>query len=456
MLRPYFFACTFPPGAHSPAMTDLKRSLRLVDGLAMVVGIMVGSGIFRTPGLVAAQLGRPWLTFVAWIAGGALALVGALCFAELATRHPAAGGKYVYVREAFGPRAGFVVGWVEGLAIYPAAIAGIAVVAGEYTGRLLGLEPAHTRWVGAGMAALFTAINLAGVASGRWVQNLVTGAKVLALTAVVVLAFTLGSGSGWHSTLPMAPTGTATLVALALASQAVIWTYYGYLDVAKIAEEVVDPGRTLPRILLGGIGIAAALYLLLNASFFQVLPIDRIAASNLAPGDVAAELTGARGGTLVAALAVLVVLASLNGNIFVTPRVIFGLAREGLGPRVLALVNAGGTPWVAMLLVGAVAIALAATGSFESLLGLAITVILVIDSFTVLSLFRLRARQPDAPFLVPWFPWVPLAFVAVYAALFVGTALGRPGLVAKTGALLVGAYALSWTVKTGRVVPVSE
>src|SRR2546427_5974136 len=103
-------------------MTDLKRSLRLVDGLVMVVGIMVGSGIFRTPGLVAAQLGRPWLTFVAWIAGGALALLGALCFAELATRLPAAGGKYVYVREAFGPRAGFVVGWGEALATYPVAI----------------------------------------------------------------------------------------------------------------------------------------------------------------------------------------------------------------------------------------------------------------------------------------------------------------------------------------------
>src|SRR5213078_3037195 len=219
MLRPYFFACTFPPDAHSPAMTDLKRSLRLVDGLAMVVGIMVGSGIFRTPGLVAAQLGRPWLTFVAWIAGGALALVGALCFAELATRHPAAGGKYVYVREAFGPRAGFVVGWVEGVAIYPAAIAGIAVVAGEYIGRLTGLAPGHTSWVGAGLAALLTGINLAGVASGRWVQNLATGAKLLALTGVVVLAFAKGGGAGWSSRLPGAPTGGATLVALALASQ---------------------------------------------------------------------------------------------------------------------------------------------------------------------------------------------------------------------------------------------
>src|SRR5437867_10979313 len=107
---------------------ELQRSLKLVDGLAMVVGIMVGSGIFRTPGLVAARLGRPWLTFVAWVLGGALAFLGAVVFAELATRHPKAGGKYVYAREAFGPRAGFVVGWIEGLAIYTAAIAAFGVV----------------------------------------------------------------------------------------------------------------------------------------------------------------------------------------------------------------------------------------------------------------------------------------------------------------------------------------
>src|SRR5437899_6478530 len=159
-------------------MADLKRSLKLFDGLAMVVGIMVGSGIFRTPGLVAAQLGRPWLTFVAWLAGGALALLGALCFAELATRHPAAGGKYVYVREAFGPRAGFVVGWVEGLAIYPAAIAGIGVVTGEFVGRLAGWPAAVSKWIGVLAVALFVAINIVGVTSGRWVQNLVTSAKV--------------------------------------------------------------------------------------------------------------------------------------------------------------------------------------------------------------------------------------------------------------------------------------
>ena len=427
-------------------MTDLKRSLRLFDGLAMVVGIMVGSGIFRTPGLVAAQLGRPWLTFVAWVLGGLLALLGAMCFAELATRHPRAGGKYVYVREAYGRQPAFVVGWVEGLVIYPVAIAAIAVVAGEYLGRLAGMQTGHTRWVGVAVATFFTAINLAGVATGRWAQNLATAAKVLALAGVVVLAFAAGSGVGWHTTLPAAPRGLAAFGALAVAFQAVIWTYYGYLDAGKIAEEVVDPARTLPRILLGGIVAAAVLYLLLNAAFFQVLPIDRIAASNLVPGDVVATLTGARGGAVVAGLAVLVVVASLNGNIFVTPRVIFGLAREGLGPAALARVNAGGTPWAALLLVGAVAIGLAATGTFESLLGLAITVVLVLDSVTVLALFRLRERDPQAPFLVPLFPLVPLLFIAVYAALFVGTAIAQPALVAVALAVLGGAYALSWTV----------
>ena len=430
-------------------MTDLKRSLRLTDGLAMVVGIMVGSGIFRTPGLVAAQLGRPWLTFVAWVLGGALALLGALCFAELATRHPRAGGKYVYVREAFGPRAGFVVGAVEALAIYTAAIAAIAVAAGEFLVRLAGASAALTPWLGAGLVAAFTAVNIVGVASGRRVQNAVTAAKVLALGGVVVIAFARGSGAGWHGELAAAPRGAAVWAALAAASQPVIWTYYGYPDAAKIAEEVVDPGRTLPRVFLGGIAVAATLYLLLNAAFLHVLPLERIASSNLVAADAANAIIGARGGAVVAALALLVVLASLNGNIFVTPRVLFGLAREGLAPGVLARVNPGGTPWVAMLLVGAVAVALAATGTFEKLLGLAIVLILVIDGFTVVALFRLRAREPRAPFRVPVYPGAPILFVGVYLALFIGTALTRPVLVLVASGVLGAAYGMSWAVKGG-------
>src|SRR5438132_484908 len=320
-------------------MADLRRSLRLFDGLAMVVGIMVGSGIFRTPGLVAGQLGRPWLTFVAWVLGGALAFLGALCFAELATRHPQAGGKYVYVREAFGPRAGFVVGWVESVGMYTAAIAAIGVAAAEFLVRLTGWNTASIPWLGAGLVALFTAVNLIGVASGRWVQNFVTAAKVLALGGVVVIAFTRGSGAGWHGALADAPRGAA------------VWS---------------------------------------------------------------------------------------------------ALAR-----RALARVNRGGTPWVAMLVVGAVAVGLTATGTFEKLLGLAIAEVLVIDGLTVAALFPLRAREPRAPFSVPGYPAVPILFIGVYLVLFIWTALGQSQSVLVTLAVLAVAYGLSWAVRGARSRPES-
>ena len=423
-------------------MVRLAQTLRTVDGLAVVVGIMVGSGIFRTPGNVAALLGRPGLTFVAWALGGAVGFLGALVFAELATRHPHAGGKYVYAREAFGRRAAFVVGWIEVLGTYCVAIAAIGVVSGEYLARLCGWPASAARSLGAGLVVLFTGMNLLGVTVGRWAQNVATGAKVLALLAAIAVAAVAGTGAGWKAELPSAPTGLAVWGALALAFQSVIWTYYGYPDAAKIAEEVKDPDRALPRIFLFGIAGVTALYLLLNAAFLQVLPFDRIATSTLVAGDVAEAIFGARAGTLMAALALLVVLASLNGNLFVTPRVVFGLARDGLGPPALARVNAGGSPSTAMVVVGAVSAALAASGTFESLLSLAIIFVLVTDGFMVLVLMRLRARAPQAPFRVPLYPAVPLVFLATYAALFMGAVLQQPVVSAVAVVSLIATYAL--------------
>ena len=415
----------------------------------MAVGIMIGSGIFRTPGLVARELGRPWLTFVAWIMGGVLAFLGAMCFAELATRHPKAGGKYVYARAAFGPRMGFVVGWCEGFVVYPAAIAALGVVTGEFIGRLFGWPPDVSKWVGVAAVAILVAINLTGVSSGRWLQNISTAAKVLALAGIIVVAFAAGRGAGWHGSLPGAPgTGVALFGALAVAFQSVIWSYYGYADAAKIAEEVVDPGRTLPRVFITGIAIATGLYLLLNAAFLHVLPFDQIANSVLVAGDVAAAVFGPHGDLVITLLALLVVLASLNGNIFVTPRVIFGLAREGLGPRVLAEVNAGGTPSEAMLSVGIVAIALAATGTFVQLLSLAIALVLILDSVTIAALFPLRAREPSAPYTVPLYPTVPAVFILVCVALLAGTVKAQP----VTAAVAAGVVGLTY-VLSGLVIP---
>ena len=444
------------PAAVVPDRPRLKRTLRTADALAVVVGIMVGSGIFRTPGLVAAQLGRAELTFVAWVLGGALGLLGALVFAELSTRHPEAGGKYVYAREAYGGRAGFVVGWAEALT-YCAAIAALGVVCGEYAERLLARPLASPRVLGSFFVAVCVAVNLRGVAVGRWAQNVATSAKVLALAVVVVAAAWAGDGAGWRTPLEAAPRGAASVGALALAFQAVIWTYYGYPDAAKIAEEVVDPSRTLPRVYLVGIGLVTCLYLLLNAAFLHVLPMDRIAGSTLAAGAVMDALFGARAGALMAGLALLVVLATLNANVFVTPRVIFGLARDGLAPRALARVGAGGTPWTAMLLVGVAAVILAATGTFERLLSLAILLVLLTDGLMVLVLFRLRARGPAAPFLAPGYPLLPLVFLGVYAILFAVAAHDQPRLAAITLAMLGLTYlAGAATARSRRPVTVGE
>src|SRR5256885_7208560 len=188
-------------------MTDLKRSLRLTDGLAMVVGMTVGAGIFRTPGIVAARLGRAGLTFVVWVLGAALAFLGALCFAELTTRQPRAAGKYVFVREAFGPRAGFVTGWLEALGTNGVAIAAIGVAGGEFLVRFLAWPSAFIAPLGAGLVALFTGINLVGVASGRWVQNVVTAAQVGWLGGAAGRAFDAGCGAGRAGGHPRRPAG---------------------------------------------------------------------------------------------------------------------------------------------------------------------------------------------------------------------------------------------------------
>jgi basic amino acid/polyamine antiporter, APA family len=262
---------------------------------------------------------------------------------------------------------------------------------------------------------------------------------VLALAAVAVVGGLLGSGAGWTGALPHAPVGPAVLGALAVAFQSVIWSYYGYPDVAKIAEEVRDPSRNLPRILLVGILGTTALYMLLNAAFLNALSLERLAASTLVPGDVITAVLGPRAGGAIGGLALVVLLAGLNGNLFVTPRVLFGLSRDGLGPAALARVNRGGTPALAMASVCAVALLLAASGTFERLLSLAIVLVLVTDGFMVVVLFRLRALGPPAPFRVPLYPWVPLLFLTVYGLLVAGALWQQPVQTAAALAVLLGA-----------------
>jgi APA family basic amino acid/polyamine antiporter len=210
----------------------------------------------------------------------------------------------------------------------------------------------------------------------------------------------------------------------------------------------------LPRIFFYGIASTIVLFLLLNAAFLQVLPLDRMAASNLVMGDVVQAIFGVRAGGIMTGLALLVVLSGLNGNLFVTPRVVFGLARDGLAPGVLARVSAGGSPWAATILVGLVAAVLAASGTFERLLSLTIILVLIADGFMVPVLVRLRHRTPDAPFRVPLYPFLPFLFLLIYAVLFMGAVVGQPGTTAlATGVVAVTYVASRFLVRPNRLSP---
>jgi amino acid transporter len=366
-----------------------------------------------------------------------------MIFAELATRYPRRRQTCTRATRSARARDSWSGGWR--IAIYTAAIAAIGVVCGEYLGRLIGAPELGER-AGVALIGLFTLINLTGVSSGRWVQNVSTAAKVAALGIVIVAALAKGDGAGWHTSLPTAPQGPALVAAIAVAFQAVIWTYYGYLDAGKIAEEVVQPDKSLPRIFLGGIAAVTVLYLLINVAYVHVLPFDRIATSNLVAADVMALLFGSGAATVFAGVALLVVLASLNGNIFVTPRVIFGLARRTRPAPAGARESRRAVGRDDLR--GRRGDGARGQGSFNALLALSITLILVVDSIAVLSLLVLRRRTPDAPFRVPLYPVLPLGFVAVYATLFVGTVIAQPRVVLISLGVLGLALGLSWTTRT--------
>ena len=400
---------------------SLHRILGPWDGIAVTIGIVIGLGIFRTPGLVAQHLGSPDLVLLAWALGGLYALAASLTFAELSTLFPQAGGHYTYIQRAYGNYVGFLSGWTDSLS-YIGATASIAVVFGEYLGLLAEYGAGGVKVVAASALLALAAINWIGLRWGSAAQNIFSLAKIVALSSVVIASFALGGGpSASASTLPAinAPGSAAQLIiAFGLAMQGVFWTYHGWAGVAKLSEEVRDPGRNLPRVLVGGVIGVIAIYLLINIAFLYVLPIDRIAASKLVAADVADELFGPRGGQIITALALVSIFGGLNANILQTPRIFFAMARDGLTFNLFTRVNSGGTPTAALFVTISVSVMLALTNSFESLLATTLFMAILNDLLAFLSVYIFRRRLPEAPrpYRAPGYPWLPLFSVAIASA----------------------------------------
>ena len=410
-------------GSHPPRHVDLPRRVGFWGAIAVMVGVVIGSGIFRTPPTVAAHLGDPTLILAFWLVAGLIALCGALTFAELATMFPRSGGIYVFLREGFGPSTAFVFGWTYMLITKPAAAGGIAIVFAEHVNALTGLS-LDPRILTCVALVLLTVVNVLGVRGSARVAIALTALKFAALAAIVVIGVAAALSSprppeAFVSTPPPEP----FLAAIVPVMAAIMWTYDGWSDVGSIAGEVTRPERSLPRVYVVGTLAVVALYMLANAVYLWHIPLAEMRATSSVAPLLLDRLVGPAGASAVTLLIIVSTLGSSHASVMTGARVTFAQARDGLLFGFLGRIHPRfETPavslWVQCLLS---CVAVVALGGFAELAESFVFTMWIFYGLAAAAVFVLRRRSPAAarPFRVPGYPLVPGLFVLASAAMTV-------------------------------------
>jgi APA family basic amino acid/polyamine antiporter len=418
------------PTPDSHPRDRLSRELGLADATFLVVSSVIGSGIFLTPGRIADLLPHATWIFCVWLAGGLLSLAGALANAELGGMYPRAGGDYVYLREAFHPLAGFLVGWLSFFVIYAGTIATLAA------GFAAGL--AHFLPMGAGLqVAVAVAITWAasllnywGVRYGALANNATAAFKVGALVAFATLGPLFGSGSFENFRAGAGAAAGLSVSAFGLALSPVLFSYLGWNSSVYVASEIRDPARNLPGSLFLGVAICTVVYLLVNGIYIYAVPVDALRGeANV--GEVAARaLFGGLGGRLVAVFVLGSILGTLNATVLVGPRIAYAMALDGLFFRGVDRAHPsyrtpGMAIWVQALTASAILLAL---GTFERALDYTTFAILLATMADVAALYRLRRRRPERarPYRAWGYPWVPALYLLANAAVAAALLRNRP------------------------------
>ena len=405
-------------------LTDLRRVIGFAGGTALIVGITIGSGIFRTPPTIAGLVPNPLVIMGLWTAFGLISICGALTVAELTSLLPQAGGVYVFLRESYGDAAAFVFGWLYVLITTPTTVAALSVVFAEFLLNLLGASvDARVQIIAIAAIVILTGANVLGARVGAAVSGVTTLVKVTALAAIIVLVFLLRHGSFSNITAGGAVQGGG----LARAVAAVIWTYDGWVAVSMIAGEVVAPERLMKRIIITGMLIIVTLYIGANLAYLYMMPVGVMAQQKEAIArTVVTAIVGPAGGTLIMLAIMTSIFGALNGNLLAKPRVAYAMGRDGLTFAFLGRIHPRwSTPWAAQLIVGAVAIIMVlALRDYDALITYFVVIEWAALIFAVAAVFVLRRKMADAPrpFRTPAYPWVPLFFI-------VGTLVGLSAIV---------------------------
>ncbi|MGE5242910.1 MAG: APC family permease [Betaproteobacteria bacterium] len=403
----------------------LRRLVGVSFGLAVILGSTLGIGILRTPGLVAAQVGTMPAILAVWVAGGLYTLLGSVCFTELGTMLPQAGGYYVYARRAFGDTTGFAVGWSDWLT-YCSVLGYISIGMAEFVALLAPRLSGAVRPMAVALLMAFVGLQWLGLKVSSRFQEWTTAVKFAAFLGLVIACLALAGGRGSNGGSAAALMPAATLAGVVIALQSVAITYGGWQSALYFAEEDRDPARNLPRSMIGGEALVIVVYLLINLALLAALPIPALARSTLAASDAAQALVGGRGGEIVTVLSLVSLPPALNAIMMIGTRILFAMGRDRLLWSRAAAVNAVGTPTVATLVTTAVAIGLIATGTFQRLV--AMTSFFLVANYFVcsLALIVLRRREPALarPFRAWGYPWSAWIVVAGAAGFLVGVLAG--------------------------------
>jgi APA family basic amino acid/polyamine antiporter len=392
---------------------DLRRVIGFAGGTALIVGITIGSGIFRTPPTIAGLVPNPLVIMGLWTAFGLISICGALTVAELTSLLPQAGGVYVFLRESYGDAAAFVFGWLYVLITTPTTVAALAVVFAEFLLNLLGAGvDARVQIIAIASIVILTGANVLGARVGAAVSGVTTLVKVTALAAIIIGVFLLGHGSVANITAGGAVQGGG----LARAVAAVIWTYDGWVAVSMIAGEVEAPERLMKRIIIVGMLVIVTLYIGANLAYLYMMPVGVMAQQKEAIArTVVTAIVGPAGGTLIMLAIMTSIFGALNGNLLAKPRVAYAMGRDGLTFAFLGKIHPRwSTPWAAQVIVGAVAIVMVlALRDYDALITYFVVIEWAALLFAVAAVFVLRRKLADAPrpFRTPLYPWVPLFFI---------------------------------------------
>ena len=413
------------------AQPTLSRELRLVDATALVVGCIIGVGIFRMAASIAGVLHTPGLVLLIWLIGGLLSLCGALCYAELAAAYPSTGGDYVYLRQAYGPLVGFCFGWTKVFIERTGTIAILAFVFAEYLSRVAGYDEWTRRIVATAAVSALTASNLLGVRWGTRVQNVLTALKLLTLGGIIMVGLAVGRGSTANlSPLWPASAGLSTIGSLGVALVFVLWAYGGWAESSYVADEVRDPQRNVPRSIVGGLLLTMVLYLAVNAVYLAYVPLSEMAGQRLVAARMMSVALGPRAGDVVAVLVACSALGALNGYILTSARILYAAAQDHPVLSRFGRVHPRfHTPDRALLCNAAVAVVLVWTKTLDQIATYSTVAITVFYAMACWAVIRLRRTDPDRPrpYRVWGYPWVPLLFVLTMAAFVVDLCIERPG-----------------------------